>query len=101
MGLIPDDKCSLMPYFANALDLALGRWKGGDLKPDNNWIPKTTAKAIDEAGIIPFCKEMLLILRDSWKGPDEMELSQLGSGIVSTPPSVTLQVLRPAPILHP
>src|SRR5688572_21071351 len=68
------------------------------MKFENNWIPKTTAKAIEEAGVIPFCKELLLILRDCWKGSDEIEFSQLGGGATAAP---TIQVLRPAPTPQP
>ncbi len=50
------------------LGICVSRWRGSENKKENTWIAKTTASTIHQAGIVPFCKEILHVLRPTWKG---------------------------------
>lgn len=81
------------------LGICLARWRGSDQKVDNNWIAKCAAKTVEESGLIPFCREMLHILRNSWKGSDD-PVEAIGISVGGLVPS-NVSLLKPAPITSP
>lgn len=50
------------------LSILVSRWRGSDQKSESSWIARTTADTIQKSGIVLCCKDLLYLLRPTWKG---------------------------------
>lgn len=85
------------------LSILVSRWRGCDQKTESSWIARVTAETIQRSGIVGYCKELLHMLRSTWKGaPEEPDPSSLGPSLPSPPPDpLGTVLLKPYPISNP
>lgn len=88
------------------LSILVSRWRGSDQKAESSWIARVTAETIQRSGIVGYCKELLHMLRATWKGqPEEPDAGvSLGGAMMTaavTPDALGTSLLKPYPISNP
>jgi len=93
------------------LSILVSRWKGADQKTESCWIANVTANTIQVSGIVRYCKELLHMLRSTWRGlPEENESASSPASFVAlataapapvTPETLGTSLLKPYPVSNP
>jgi E3 ubiquitin-protein ligase UBR4 len=88
------------------LSILVSRWRGSEQKTESSWIARVTAETIQRSGIVSYCKELLHMLRSTWKGqPEEPDpTSSLGAASVPAPvlpDTLGTALLKPYPLTNP
>lgn len=92
------------------LSILVSRWRGSDQKTESSWIARITAETIQKSGIVLCCKELLHILRPTWKSFVE-ELERNNAAVVEannavpnpvvTPDTLGTSFLKPTAVSNP
>ena len=87
------------------LSILVSRWRQPDIRPENNWISRITAEIVYRNGLVQRCKDLLHVLRSTWKGSQEIEdvAAVPVASLNPTPTSAenTLNLLKPSVSSNP
>ncbi|ODM96234.1 E3 ubiquitin-protein ligase UBR4, partial [Orchesella cincta] len=78
------------------LSILVSRWRGSDQKSESSWIARTTADTVQKSGIVICCKELLCLLRPTWKGYVE-EPEKNNAAAVDTPSAASVSAAPVTP----
>jgi E3 ubiquitin-protein ligase UBR4 len=77
------------------LSILVSRWRGCDQKTESSWIARVTADTIQKSGIVRYCKELLHMLRATWRCQAEENETVGGANNLGAPAQAPL----PAPVI--
>lgn len=92
------------------LSILVSRWRGSDQKTESSWIARTTAETIQKSGIVFCCKELLYLLRPTWKGlvedldrpnPPAVDPPNNTPNAIVTPDTLGSSLLKPTAVPNP
>lgn len=91
------------------LSILVSRWRGSDQKVESSWIARTTAETVQKTGIVLCCKELLNLLRPTWKGlMEDLERSNAAAveaaanaAVNATPDPLGTSLLKPTAAPNP